>query len=401
MDFYVILLIAIGILAAAAAANSRSAAAWTAAAKILGVTYTKKGALSNARLSGSVEGMDLVVTAQTTGNTKVTRYVVSYPSIGIGLTIARKGGFAKLTELFGGPEEQSDDPFDRMVSVKTSDPQQLPLFLTPRIREVVMDLLTNLPAAKVQDDSIVFERRNVDRQTTQIVTTSRLLIAAAREISGVSAQPRRAAPLPPDPYASTASMTDLPRPPADSAPPEMEPAEPDTTLSAPSPSYEASSSDTTTPSSTAPSYDATLPSQEAATPAYDSASYPSVLSEQQNILDTPPTPVESGTELDVASVAGELFGGDMLSFEAAAMFDQQYSGRRVRWTATVVTRIGSRVRADVGTIETTLFGPVTIGVVVDTPAKVEPEDSVIIEGALVGIDALERTFTVDGSVKRA
>ena len=399
MDFFVFIMIAVGILAAAVTSNSRSAAAWGAAARVLGVTFVKKNAFSNAQLSGTVEGIDLSVSVRASGNAKMTRYVVSYPPLGIDLNITRKGGLARIGELFGGNGEQSDDPFEQLVSIRTSDPQQLPLFLTPQVREAITDLLMNLSTAKVKDDQIIFERRNFDRQVNTIVATSRRLVAAAHVISGrrSAQETQQPAPLPPDPFATQVPV--MPPP-----PPVQRPDDPtsDTTV----PSYE-----TMTPSSAAPSYDSAIPEYEPASsdiPMYEPSTSmePSSIApamEPSSMAPAPPTPAGSSSagELDPATVASALFGGDMLSFQAATVFGEQYYGRKVRWTGTVTARTETLVRADVCTIDTTLFGPIQVGVVVESGATVKEGDHVVVAGTLSAIDSLERSFTVDGTVKRA
>ncbi|MFZ0492464.1 MAG: hypothetical protein WAM81_04595 [Acidimicrobiia bacterium] len=401
MDFYVILVIAIGIFAAAAATNSRNAAAWTAAARVLGVTYTKKKAFSTAQLSGTVEGIDLSVSVRASGNAKATRYVVSYPALGIDLTITRKGGLNKLAEMFGG-SEQSDDPFDQLVSIKTSDPQQLQLILTPQVRQEIADLLMSLPAAKVMDDQITFERRSLDRQVNTIVATSRRLVAAAHMISGQRRTPdaNEPTPLPPDPFA-----TSIPGPMPSPPPPSMQlPTDPTSTLDTTVPSYEAvtpSEYETMTPSSAAPSYDSAIPEYEPASseiPMYE----PSTSMEPSSVAPATPTPAGSPSagELSPATVAEALFGGNLLSFEAATTFNEQYSGRRVQWTGTVTRRTETRIWSDVATIDTTLFGPIHIEVVVESTTPAHEGDLVVVDGTLSAVDSLERTFTVDGTVER-
>jgi hypothetical protein len=399
MDFLVFIMIAVGIFAAAAASNGRSAAAWGAAARVLGVTFTKKNALSNARLSGTVDGIDLSVSVRASGNAKMTRYVVSYPPLGIDLDITRKGSLAKIGELFGGGGEESDDPFDQLVSIKTSDPGQLPLFLTPQVRQEIADLLMNLPAAKVQDDQIIYERRNLDRQVNTIVTTSRRLVTAAQVITGRrrTQETEQPAPLPPDPFATQAPVMSPPPPPV------LRPNDPtsDTTV----PSYE-----TMTPSSAAPSYDSAIPEYEPASseiPMYEPSTSmePSSMApttEPSSMAPTTPTPAGSPSagELNPATVAEALFGGNLLSFEAATTFNEQYSGRRVRWTGTVTRRTETRIWSDVATIDTTLFGPIHIEVVVESTTPVHEGDQVVVDGTLSAVDSLERSFAVDGTVER-
>lgn len=387
MDFFVFLMIAIGIFAAAAASNSRSAAAWGAAAKVLGISFAKKNAFSNPRLSGTIDGYDLSVFVRSTGNSKVTRYVVSYPTLGIDLEISRKSGLAKIGELFGGGAEPSDDPFEQLASVKTSDPQQLPLFLTPQVREVISDLLINLPAAKVTDDQITFDKRNIERQANTIVVTSRRLIAAAQAITGRrrTSEPEERAPLPPDPYAPSMPMPTL-SPPEPPPPVPERTTDPTSTLDTTTPSY-----DTMTPSSIEPepaTYEPLMPSYE-------------VPSMSAPPGEAPPSPQPPAGELDAGTIGTALFGGNMLSFQAATTFDEQYFGRNVRWPGKVTKRTDAQVEAEVGTIDTSLFGPIQIGALVEGGAPVKEGDQVIVEGTLAAVDTLERTFTVDGTVKRA
>jgi len=124
--------------------------------------------------------------------------------------------------------------------------------------------------------------------------------------------------------------------------------------------------------------------------------------EPSSMAPTTPTPAGSPSagELNPATVAEALFGGNLLSFEAATTFNEQYSGRRVRWTGTVTRRTETRIWSDVATIDTTLFGPIHIEVVVESTTPVHEGDQVVVDGTLSAVDSLERSFAVDGTVER-
>jgi len=58
------------------------------------------------------------------------------------------------------------------------------------------------------------------------------------------------------------------------------------------------------------------------------------------------------------------------------------------------------VAIDVGSLDTELYGPLAVKVIVPTKGNFQPGDAVTVTGTLSGIDAFDRTITVDGDLAK-
>jgi hypothetical protein len=444
-SFTVFLAIAVGAVILALSSRSRASGAWRAAADVLGATYSKGGALSGPKISGTIDGMDLTVSVRSSGNMRVTRYEVRYRSAGIGLQVQRKTGLSKLTEYLGAQDAKTGDAtFDEVMMVKTADPDRIGTVLTPPVRQAILDLMETCPKARVSDDHVVFEHPNVDRNVDTIARTAQGLLRVASALTGGSAQQ--------PPIEPPLEATYWPMPPPEPAMPPMEPP-PESTVESMRPtagpsttrgigSSQSTRSSTTRGSgrvestrsstgsgsemlpdamqpdeSTRPTAD--QPTMEPTGPATsyemlppDPYSAASMQEAPMYVEPSPPTQMEPAPAVATPQrpaeppvgprdVASALFGGHHLSFEMAELFQQRFAGREVAWNGTVKTRTEQAISVDVGTVDTDLFGPVTILVMV-TPAtgSAQPGDPVIVNGVLTSVDAFERTIGVDGTVER-
>ncbi|GBE23172.1 hypothetical protein BMS3Bbin01_02556 [bacterium BMS3Bbin01] len=381
MDLSLIVVLAIGVgIVSSLFSSSQLAGSWKAAARVLGVAYQKKNSLAPPRIEGSVDGLHLTIDVRSSGNSKATRYRVQYPSLDVDLQVTRKTGISRVSEFLGAQDaETGDGAFDEEFTVKTSDPDRLETVLTPTVREAVRELLVALPAAKITEDHIVFDRRTVERKPDRIVQTAQRLLAMGMVLAqGGQTPPRRSdsshealPPLPPDPFQPWDAQELLAEEPPAVEPPAVEP--PAETLS-PEEILDPETGEFVTVSPAAEPSDIVPEVAAGAPPAG-------------------PDPLD---------VADALFGGRQLSFEMAAIFEERYAGRRIRWNGTVAERSESGVTVDVGSLDTDLFGPLTVKVVVASAAgRLQPGDAVIVTGTLSGIDAFDRTLAVDGELTEA
>lgn len=383
VTFFTFLAIATSLVVLAVSSSGRTAAAWRTAARALGVSVVKKNTLASPQIVGKIDGTSLNVSVRSSGNTKVTRYVVEYTPIGIGLQITRKRGLAVLTEFLGAQDAKTgDEEFDELVVIKTTNPDQLPAILTSRARTAIMELMASFPAAKVADDRIVLDRRGIERNPNRIVKTSERLLETVKALGVRRAPSSRPAPstIPADPYETIGTPAETePMPAAEPVGPPVEP---------PMDMPDMLTSDYTSPA---------MPSDVTESSVLDDTLEP-------GILDMPTAstvaPSKQGS-VDPLEVAGELFGGRLLSFEATSVFDQRYAGRDISWNGTVAKRSESDIRVKVGTIETPLYGPMDVEVMVASTAPAQPGENVTVVGTLSGVDTFERTITVDGTIKRA
>ncbi len=382
MDFIVAAIIFSGVIAVIAASNGKTMSAWTAAARVLGLTFVKKNALSSPRLVGTIDGMNVVVSVRSANNSKSTRYQIEYESLGIGVQIVRKRGLAVLTTFLGAQDAVTGDAaFDELVVIRTNAPDQLPAILTSRGREAITDLMVEYPTAKVTNEDIIFERKGIERDSSRLVRTVQALVTTAKAITGVSSASHAGpesydmpAPVetPTMPMPAPATAQETPETAGYGVSPDMETSSSidDSMLT-----YDSSLTSMTSPSSTADTLGPSVIDQPAVAP-----------------LSTGPDPISLGTE---------MFGGKLLSFEAATTFDQAYSGKKIRWEGTVSKRSDMDTWVDVGSIDTTLYGPISIVAIVSTPVSAKPDDRVVVEGTLVSVDTFERTFAIDGTIRRA
>jgi hypothetical protein len=385
MDIAFFVAIAVGVVVLVASSSSRTAAAWKTAAQALGASFVKKNSLANPQIVGTVDGMSLNVSVRSSGNTKSTRYVVEYAPVGIEMQITKKRGLNILTEFLGAQDARTgDEAFDELVIIKTTAPDQLPAVLSSRARTAIMDLMATLPAAKVTDTRIVVQRNGIDKNANRIVHTAQRLLDTGRALG----RRRMDTPssMPADPYGTIQTATRDTTP-----PPEPEAVPPDEEM----PPQDMAG----TPMATSGYEQPDMPS----TAGLSDVTRSSVLDDtlDPNILDQAPHALAPPTSVDPLQMAGELFGGQLLSFQAASVFDERYAGQDISWTGTVTKRSESQIRVSVGTIETTLYGPMPVEIVVLSTTVVQPGVQVVVDGTLTSVDTFERIITVEGTVTRA
>jgi len=394
MEFSLIVALAIGVgIVSSVFSSSQLAGTWKAAARVLGVAYRRKSSLTPPKIEGSVDGLHLTIEVRSSGNSKATRYRVQYPSLDADLHVTRKTGISRVSEFLGAQDaETGDRAFDEEFTVKTSDPERLATVLTPSVREAIRELLVALPTAKITDDSIVFDRRAVERKLDRIVQTAQRLLALGMVLAqGGHTSTRRVdtsydapPPLPPDPFQPWDEQ-------------ELLAEEPPAVVASPEEILDSETGEfvIVSPPAELVSPEEILDSETGefvtiSPPAEPSDIVPEIAA---GVAPAGPDPLD---------VADALFGGRQLSFQMAAIFEERYAGRQIRWNGTVAEQLESGVTVDVGSLDTDLFGPLTVKVVVAAArAGFRPGDAVIVAGTLSGIDAFDRTLAVDGGLTRA
>lgn len=111
-----------------------------------------------------------------------TDYTVSFPPLGLGLSL-RRGGLLqrpgarlrgeRVSEITGNPE------FDRAVLVKCADPTRLALFLDAGRQAVVLGLFREYPGARITDERICWSSKRLDSPERVEATVRALAEAAA------------------------------------------------------------------------------------------------------------------------------------------------------------------------------------------------------------------------------
>lgn len=138
---------------------------WDQAAARLGFVYEAGGWARRHRLTGVVGGLAVEVVNGDHDYGDTTDYAVSFPPLGLGLSL-RQGGLLRrpgrrlrgeiLSEITGNPE------FDRAVLVKCTDPTRLAIFLDVGRQAVVLRLFREYPGARISDERICWSSKWLD-----------------------------------------------------------------------------------------------------------------------------------------------------------------------------------------------------------------------------------------------
>lgn len=190
-----------GAIAAAVAATrsyrQRSNAAWSAAARELGIdlkpTAGVFGVMGRMSMTGTVDSMRLTVDTHQSNDTTFTRYRVNYPSLGLGFSAKRQHALTRIGKLFGMEDIEVGDPlFDEALIVKGDYPEQVAMFLTPARRVAITELIELFPGAAITDDHITVSRRGLETDARRLISTMQRLVAVARTLAAPDALTERA-----------------------------------------------------------------------------------------------------------------------------------------------------------------------------------------------------------------
>ncbi len=176
---------------AAIKSHKKTLVAWNAAANELGLEGNDKKRLIRGKVE-SKEGKQSI-------ECKIHTYKVSHgkssstytkfeakfsKTFDLGLKIYSEGSFRKVTKLFGAQDIQVlDEEFDNIFIVKGIGGNEMRYALTPERRAALLNAHQLLPGFKVKDDEVNYTNTGVVRKTEKLVSTMRVLIDLAREMS--------------------------------------------------------------------------------------------------------------------------------------------------------------------------------------------------------------------------
>ncbi len=167
-------------LAVAAATVVSKGDPFQTAAKELGLKLSRSVPELTPRLDGMIDGLATKIDI-VGGHQATVRYRVFYPALGIALRLDRETTITRtLGQLGRGDQQIGDATFDAKFRVNTSRPDALKTMLTPELRRSLVDLIDRYPGVVVTDGEISLFNVNVEPPATELVTTTRDLVAVAR-----------------------------------------------------------------------------------------------------------------------------------------------------------------------------------------------------------------------------
>ena len=380
--------------------RTRQLTAWQQAADELGIAVEQGPWWRAPQLTGSVSGLttvvDIVSESSGNNNTTYTRYRVLYPSLGLGLRLARESGFTKVVRFFGAQDHTvGDEAFDQAFEVKGSDPAALAAYLTPGRRESLMRLQAAYPGSVITDDHIQYRKVGTELDAGTIISVVRRLVGAAATLTNTRIAEQLDGPLRRRLDGELTASVDHP------AVVHPHPDDIDRALLDVETLYGSNRED---------SAREVLAGLEDIVPED-----PEVRGWRQTIdADTTRTTTPTDDLLtDPVAISTELFGSQRLSFETRELFERTYDGAPVRWTGTV--RRATHVDADrdfpggpmtraivhMASISNDLYGIAEVDAVVQFPprTRLESGQQITFTGTLVNVDSLIRNlFVADGSL---
>lgn len=190
-----------GAIAAAIAAvqsrGRRTNEVWAEAARELGIVLKPTrgvfGFFGKMSMSGRDHDMDIVIDTHQANDNTYTRYRLKYPSLGLGLTLKRQHALTRIGKFFGYQDiEVGDAVFDEATIVKGEYPDRIVDFLTPARRIAITGLIELYPGAVITDTEIFYQKRGVDSELGQLVSTMQRMLSVARQLRGFDRVTERA-----------------------------------------------------------------------------------------------------------------------------------------------------------------------------------------------------------------
>lgn len=381
-----------------AAMNHRATVGqWSGAAEQLGLDLQPGSMIAYPKINGVADGYRVSIYTFTSGgsnnNQRYTRYEVSFPPLGLGLSLTRQtavGGFFR--RIVGMPDiEVGDQAFDESFTVKADDPQQLLAYLTPVRRTTLGRLLATFPSLKVSDESVRVDVRRVVRDPDILVSTTRRLLGVAR-VLGESDPEREDASV----ARASGELTEALR--RMRAAVEKRPDDVERRLD---------EIDTLAAADRSGEIADRVEELARLAPAD-----PEVAGWTGSIAKADPPKPDSRPLIDVNEATADLLGGRQLSFAVRDKFIAGYKDGRVRWSGPVKSARayerdhdfgegpGVKAVVTVSMLEHDLFGSTEVDAIVEFPGSgpvPAKGDTISFEGTLSAVDPLMRNFTVRGA----
>ena len=178
-------------LPAAIKSHKKTLVAWKSAANELGLEGNDKKRLITGKveLKEGKQSIECKIHTYTVSHGKssstYTKFEAKFSQpFDLDLKIYSEGSFRKITKLFGAQDIQVlDEEFDKTFIVKGIGGNEMRYALTPERRAALLDAYQILPGFKVKDDKVNYTKTGVVRKTEKLVSTMRVLIDLAREMS--------------------------------------------------------------------------------------------------------------------------------------------------------------------------------------------------------------------------
>ncbi len=391
--------------------------AWGRAASALSLQFSAGGFTSGSRINGTLNGFRVQVNTvrRRHGNHSrtLTVFTAYYPSLMLGLNLKKQGMLASLGKLLGGQDvEVGDSTFDRAVVVRGNKPAALRKFLTPGRRLRIRRFLSTALNARIDDRSAKFEVRGVIDSSPEIRQHLRRVVLLA-ECFGTEKESDRnlseAIEFQRDGDLDNA-LDRLQRADSNSPEDDHEAALVEGEILLAAGDFEGAEAALAPLVDTDPEHDA------------ESAGLVALAAERRQSVAASPSPppvvdeVESGepTETPLVETINALFGSDLLSFEIQRRFDDQFAGRSIRWSGSLINvttfqtdrifggEAGCRATFDLTEIQSdnhfarTARAIVGLGPAARDELSSRDGDTLEFTGILAACDAFGRTIFVRG-----
>ncbi len=391
-----VILAVIAFAAVAAMQRARKVqAAWTAAARQLGLAHSGSG-WTRPQLSGSMGGLLVRVDVYSTGGknkTYWTRYRAVFPTPGTAVRLKRQTGLSRVTKLFGAQDvEIGDVAFDDAFVIKAGSEYQASEYLTLPRRTLLLKLYALYRGVDLTPDYLEIVTRGQETEARQLVTNTRRLVSAGRVLAGLTEDDGRV----------ERSLRSRARGDMGAAAEELRHADSD-------------ADDIDTPLLEAEMLASSGQLAEAA-PLLTGLSERLPADEEvaglQRALERmdPAVPAADQSPVGMQEILDDLFVANRLSFETAEIFDEHYLGRSVTWSGKVQSirdyrsdldfgpEPGAKAVIAIAEIEHDLYGVSEIDAVVQLPAgtaaRLNRGDQVTFTGQLLKADSMMRNIYV-------
>lgn len=390
---------------------------WGAAASALAGRLRPSTGFGQPRIEAVVDGFHASVygfTRRTGSSSSVyTRYRVVYRPFGLGLRIHRQGPWQQVAKFFGSQDiEVGDRAFDDLVVVQGDDPARIATFLDPGRRMAVHRLVAEYPGVEIGDDGIEWSTQGRERDADRLVTTVRRFASVAGMLSRPTRRSTSEA-LRAQAEGDAGRAVEL----LEGDPWEDDPWDEGPGPGLPDPEERFIVGQAAYAGGRYEEAARALRDVEAALPGDEQAAMWRRRAEERLAPAGPAQPTaDVGAGPSAADIADELFVPGMLTFETARRFEEDFEGRRVRWSGTLVRWRAFRSDLDFGRDPGTkavirvhrlgwdLYGGRDVDAVLRLPEDAEErltglrDEEVAFEGTLLRVDPLMRNIYLADAV---
>ena len=394
--------------------SNKKTAAWQSAAQRLGLKVDPSTLVSDKTMSGVTrKGYSVKIRANSSPvlNTTDTSCRLNFKqSLGLDLRITKQGPLGYLTRSTGAVDiTTGDKDFDDEVVVKGKDKELVKRFLTPQIRLRVARFFFLYPHSVINDVALECEIKNADRDPDIMVRAVQRMTGLADLLMRQIEEPEIVEPEP----IKTDYYIHEETPDYSIVVPSVEPIllEDDSTSEIKDLPDEvvktADIQDQDTPAQQVP--------HESVPATIDSPAEPEW--EQIDTIEEPDPEKEFEHDVQIQSIADELFESGKTSSQAVELFEERYEGKHIRWSGKL-TNVrtymfdlnfgndpGIRAEIELPDLRTESIGTRPLKAVVRFPPNMEEPLRALLDlslefsGNLLSCDIFMRTvFVTDGEI---